>query len=159
VQSGQQISRPKVFCRNDTRNHTTSSDSLEMPAFEQYLEFIMDDVAVGQEFITKLRFSYVLKMFRTLIYPSSGACDYYVALPHWSYCSWFDVFWSFGMVRLEWYPCCRLKPATQLPLQPNHTETPKHIEPRLKPATRIPLQPNHTENPTHIEPRIIRPMW
>jgi len=29
---------------------------------------------------------------------------------------------------------------------------------RLKPATRIPLQPNHTETPTHIEPRTIRPM-
>ena len=23
-------------------------------------------------------------MFRTLIYPSSGACDYSVELPHWS---------------------------------------------------------------------------
>jgi len=23
----------------------------------------------------------------------------------------------------------------------------------LQPATRIPLQPNHTESPTHIEPR------
>jgi hypothetical protein len=29
----------------------------------------------------------VLNMFRTLIYPSSGACDYSVELPHWSYCS------------------------------------------------------------------------
>ena len=47
-------------------------------------------------------------MFRTLIYPSSGACDYSVGLPHWSYCSWFDVCWSFGVVGLEWYPCCRL---------------------------------------------------
>jgi len=27
------------------------------------------------------------------------------------------------------------------------------------PAQRIPLQPNHTETPTHIEPRTIRPMW
>ena len=53
--------------------------------------------------------SYVLNMFRTLIYPSSGACDYSVELPHWSYCSWFDVCWSFGVVGLEWYPCCRLK--------------------------------------------------
>ena len=26
-------------------------------------------------------------MFRTLIYPSSGACDYSVELPHLSYCS------------------------------------------------------------------------
>ena len=39
--------------------------------------------------------SYVLNMFRTLIYPSSGACDYSVELPHWSYCSWFDVCWEF----------------------------------------------------------------
>ena len=22
------------------------------------------------------------------------ACDYSVELEHWSYCSWFDVFWS-----------------------------------------------------------------
>ena len=48
--------------------------------------------------------SYVLNMFRTLIYPSSGACDYSVELPHWSYCSWFDVCWSFGVVGLGWYP-------------------------------------------------------
>ena len=38
--------------------------------------------------------SYVLNMFRTLIWPSSGACDYSVELPHWSYCSWFDVCWN-----------------------------------------------------------------
>jgi len=55
-------------------------------------------------------------MFRTLIYPSSGVCDYSVELPRWSYCSWFDVCWSFGVVGLEWYPCCRLKPATRIPL-------------------------------------------
>ena len=53
--------------------------------------------------------SYVINMFQTLIYPSSGACDYSVDLPCWSYCSWFDVCWSFGVVGLEWYPCCRLK--------------------------------------------------
>ena len=29
----------------------------------------------------------------------------------------------------------------------------------LQPTTRIPLQTNHTETPTHIEPRTIRPMW
>ena len=44
-------------------------------------------------------------MFRTLIYPSSGACEYSVELPHWSYCSWSDVCCSFGVVGLEWYPC------------------------------------------------------
>jgi len=31
--------------------------------------------------------SYVLNMFQTLIYPSSGACDHSVELPHWSYCA------------------------------------------------------------------------
>ena len=36
---------------------------------------------------------------------SSGACDYSFELPHWSYCFWFDVCWSFGVVGLEWYPC------------------------------------------------------
>jgi len=50
--------------------------------------------------------SYVLNMFRTIIYPSSGACDYSVELPHWWYCSWFDVCWTFGVVGLEWYLCC-----------------------------------------------------
>jgi len=29
----------------------------------------------------------------------------------------------------------------------------------LQPATQTPSQPNHTETPTHIEPRTIRPMW
>ena len=53
--------------------------------------------------------SYVLNTFRTLIYPTSGACDYSVELPHWSYCSWFDVCWSLVVVGLEWYLCCRLK--------------------------------------------------
>ena len=46
-------------------------------------------------------FTFVLNMFRTLIYPSSGACNYSVELPHWSYCSWFDVCWRFGVVGLE----------------------------------------------------------
>ena len=87
--------------------------------------------------------SYVLNMFRTLIYPSSGAWDYSVELPHWSYCAWFDVCWSFGVVGLIWYPCWRLK----------------HRPVMLQPATRISLQPNHTETPTHIEPRTVRPMW
>ena len=75
--------------------------------------------------------SYVLNMFRTLIYPSSGACDYSVELPHWSYCSWFDVCWSFGVVGLVWYPCGRLKRATRIPSQPTtpklqHTSKQEH---------------------------------
>jgi len=39
------------------------------------------------------------------------------------FCSWFDVCWSFGVVGLEWCPCCRLKtqPATRIPFQPNRS--------------------------------------
>ena len=40
--------------------------------------------------------SYVLNMFRTLIYPSSGACDCAVELAHWSFCSRFVACWRFG---------------------------------------------------------------
>ena len=39
--------------------------------------------------------SYVLNMFRTLIYPSSGACDCVVELPHRLSCSQFVVCWRF----------------------------------------------------------------
>ena len=37
----------------------------------------------------------MLNMFRTLIYPSSGACDCVAKLPHRSSCSRFVVCWSF----------------------------------------------------------------
>ena len=53
--------------------------------------------------------SYVLNMFRTLIYPSSGACGCAVELPHRSFLSRFFVCWRFGAAGLEWCPCCRLK--------------------------------------------------
>ena len=45
--------------------------------------------------------------FSDINIPPSGACDCSVELPHWSCCSWFDVCWTFGVVGLEWYPCCR----------------------------------------------------
>ena len=63
--------------------------------------------------------SYALNMFRTLIYPSSRACDYSVELPHWSYCSWFDVCWCFGVAGLRWYPWCRLKHNCNTDTTPN----------------------------------------
>jgi len=40
-------------------------------------------------------------MFRTLIYPSSGACDCAVELPHQSLCSRFVVCWRFGAAGFE----------------------------------------------------------
>jgi len=38
----------------------------------------------------------LLDMFRTLIHPSSGACDFSIVSSHWL-CSCFDVRWSFGV--------------------------------------------------------------
>jgi len=48
-------------------------------------------------------------MFRTLIYPLSGACDFAVELPHRLFCSRFVVCWRFGAVGFDKCPCCRLK--------------------------------------------------
>jgi len=58
--------------------------------------------------------SSMLNMFRTLIHPSSGACDFYIVLPHWLcvlvlMCVGVSV-WLVGVVTV-W------QPATRLPLQ------------------------------------------
>jgi len=57
-------------------------------------------------------------MFRTLMYPSSGACDCAVELPHRSFCSWFVVCWRFGVAGF-W-----VVPATRTPLKPSRTKSP-----------------------------------
>jgi len=59
----------------------------------------------------------MLNMFRTLIHPSSGACVFSIVSPHW-----------FCVSVLQ--PEAALQPATQIPLQPSHAETPIHIETR-----------------------------
>jgi len=56
--------------------------------------------------------SSMLNMFRTLIHPSSGACDFSIVSPHWS-CVLVSMFWSYGVAGLGWYPCSRLQPATR----------------------------------------------
>ena len=82
--------------------------------------------------------SYVLNMFRTLIYPSSRACDCVVELPHRSSCSQFVVFWRFGAAGVEWCSFCRLKHNFSLqhghyskPAAPNlqHTAKQEHKRP------------------------------
>ena len=54
--------------------------------------------------------SSTLNMFRTLIHPSSGACDFSIVSTHRVARSCYDVCWSFGVAGLGWYPCGRLKP-------------------------------------------------
>jgi len=72
---------------------------------------------------------YALNMFRTLIYPSSGAYDYSVVFLVRCVLV-FRRGW-FGMVPvLQAEAPLVFRPATWIPLQPNHTETPTHIEPR-----------------------------
>ena len=68
-------------------------------------------------------------------------------------CSWFDVRWRFGVIGLAWYPRCRLKHHWSV-----HVEFHINRPVVLQPATRIPRQPNHTETPTHIESRTW-PTW
>jgi len=45
--------------------------------------------------------SYILNMFRILIYPSSGAWDCAVELQHRSFCSRFVLCWRFGKAGFE----------------------------------------------------------
>jgi len=74
--------------------------------------------------------SSMLNMFRTLIHPSSGACDFSVVSPHWlcvlvSMCVGVSV-WLVGVVSVG----VVFQAATRIPPQPSHTETPTHIETR-----------------------------
>jgi len=43
--------------------------------------------------------SYMLSMFRTLIHPSSGACDFSIVSPHWS-CGLVSVWLGWGGIRV-----------------------------------------------------------
>ena len=54
----------------------------------------------------------MLNMFRILIHPTTGACDFFIVSTRWScvlvsMCVGVSVWlcWSFGVVVLEWYPC------------------------------------------------------
>ena len=89
-----------------------------------------------EEWKTKLMslvilFHFLLNMFRTLIYPSSGACDCVVELPHRSSCSQFVVCWSFGAAGFGWFSFCRLK--HNFSLQNEHHQIP--AAPNLQHAT------------------------
>ena len=75
---------------------------------------------------------------KLLIYPSSGACDCVVQLPHQSSCSQFVVCWSLGVAGVEWCSFCRLKHKLCFILQNKHHQIPA--------ATKAPTQ--RTENKT-----------
>ena len=75
-------------------------------------------------------------MFRTLIYPYSGACDCVDELPHRSSCSQFVVCWSFccgwylvvfvlqaEAVGIWWCSVCRLQPAKRTPPNTSHNKS------------------------------------
>ena len=70
--------------------------------------------------------SYVLNMFRTLIYPSSGPCDCVDELPHRSSCSQFVVCWSLELKQAEAQQVC-------FSLQNEHHQIP--VTPKLQHTT------------------------
>jgi len=63
--------------------------------------------------------SSMLNMFRTLIHPSSEACDFSIVSPHWS-CVLVSMCVGVSV----------LQPATRIPPQSSHTETLTHTETR-----------------------------
>jgi len=78
----------------------------------------------------KFYFTSMLNMFRTLIHPSSGACDFSIVTPHWlcvlvSMCVGVSV-WLVGVVSVWQAEAACNKDTTPT----SHTETPTHIETR-----------------------------
>ena len=63
--------------------------------------------------------SYVLNMFRILIYPSSGACDFAVELPHWSF--------VLGLLCVEGYVRLGLSSIRVAVCSPNTTQAQPHL--------------------------------
>ena len=73
--------------------------------------------------------SSMLNMLRTLIHPSSGACDFSIVSPHWlcvlvSMCVGVSV-WLVGVVSVLQASACNTDTTPT-----SHTETPTHIETR-----------------------------
>jgi len=131
--------------------------------------------------------SSMLNMFRTLIHPSSGACDFSIISPHRScvlvsMCVGVSVWLGWGGIRVAgfslvlWnYPRIKGRESqceaiwnkdklldlfSYVARTSNSTDYRTFslirnnvLKGRLQPATRIPLQPNHTETPTNIETR------
>ena len=73
--------------------------------------------------------SSMLNMFRTLIHPSSGACNFSIVSSHWL-CVLVSLCVGVSMWLLEVVSGGRLKPETRIPPQHSHTETPTQIETR-----------------------------
>jgi len=67
--------------------------------------------------------SSMLNKFRILIHPSSGACDFSIASPHWL-CVGVSV-WLVGVVSVLQALACHMDITPT-----SHTETPTHIETR-----------------------------
>jgi len=65
----------------------------------------------------------MLNMFRTLIHPSSEACDFFCRIITLVVCSCFDVCWSFGVAGWGGIRVAGFSPTS-------HTKTPTHIETR-----------------------------
>jgi len=57
------------------------------------------------------------------------------------------------VVGLKWYPCCRLQSAKRLPLQPNHTETPTHIDTRTHDQCGDTIEKSQAPDDGHINVR------
>ena len=73
--------------------------------------------------------SSMLNLFRTLIHPSSGACDFSIVSPHWqcvlvSMCVGVSV-WLVGVVSVLQAEACNTDTSPT-----SRTETPTHIETR-----------------------------
>jgi hypothetical protein len=87
--------------------------------FLNSLQWIVDEWKTNLMSLAILFHLCVLNMFRTLIYPSSGACGCVDELPHRSSCSQFVVCWSFWC---GWFLVVFDLQAEAAPKSPTHNE-------------------------------------
>ena len=75
------------FCNQKQKNHVTSTFKIK---YSRLVKSLKNERPTWYHLLFYFT-SYVLNMFRTLIYPSSGICDCVVEIPHLSSCSKFVV--------------------------------------------------------------------
>jgi len=98
--------------------------------------------------------SSMLNMFRTLIHPSSGACDCSILTSHWScvlvsMCVGVSVWLGWGGICVAGFSLIHDQCVDTIEKSQDPDDGCNNVRNMLKPATRIPLQPRHTETPTH----------
>ena len=114
----------------NSSTHRTKNNTTNVAIQQNSRKLLMMDILMSETCWAYKKWTKIVSTIKLVFYSSTITMMHGpINISSYNFCFW--LCWSCGVVGFEWYP----------------------------PATWIPLQPNHTETPTHIEPRTIRPMW